>query len=507
MVTVIEKHKKMIQTVINQLPKYIQQYPTEDQILLNEFLTLLTYFGEAEYNRERLKKRFNDYTSGLLETSIYIQTPFLWFSRTFFQKANQTLGLTSFRGQSFYGYIAKQLRSWKTQIGVFELIRKITPLKDLAWEQQQYRSSQMSFPMSNEQSDAIKKMYELLEDNAIDSLNPKFVRSQLVNRFSAKLATTKELVGFLKLLESIWRLDYYTPAFGVRRLFYHIQTNEKQLEEIIQVNNPRNTLLNSSDFYKNREEPQDYFGIFTAPVQSVQSLENYLKNQEQKGILKIFKLSPIQNEYRSASLELYKIGSGWSPITSRHLQAVINEISEPENNKKHNIDWISPHYNQNWSYKKHQLPIEIIKLYCDLPRQYTLESLESKLNIENKNSVVSIKNRALLRQLHYNRVLNISWVPWQLVYEYSRQYYWLILPKLDIIRIIPLLKIIPIAMINLSKDNTFIWGYLTPKFVQELRNKTSWEIYPVIRSYSSQKPDFNWFNVETLEWITPSLLE
>ena len=50
MVTVTEMHKKMIRTVINQLPQYIQQYSPANQVLLTEFITILGYFEEAEYN-------------------------------------------------------------------------------------------------------------------------------------------------------------------------------------------------------------------------------------------------------------------------------------------------------------------------------------------------------------------------------------------------------------------------------------------------------------------------
>ena len=89
MVKVTEMHKKMIKTVIDQLPKYIQYYSPVDQMILTNFLLLIEYYEEAEYNREYLKHRLLEYNRKLLKTSEYLHTPFLWFTHTYFQKASK----------------------------------------------------------------------------------------------------------------------------------------------------------------------------------------------------------------------------------------------------------------------------------------------------------------------------------------------------------------------------------------------------------------------------------
>ncbi|MHA1207511.1 MAG: hypothetical protein ACTSSO_08090, partial [Candidatus Hodarchaeales archaeon] len=91
MVTLAEMNKKMIKTVISQLPPLIQHYPDSDQVLLNNFLELLKYFEEADYERSKLISRLTEYTNSLQEAAIYLQTPFLSFTKTYFQNAQATL--------------------------------------------------------------------------------------------------------------------------------------------------------------------------------------------------------------------------------------------------------------------------------------------------------------------------------------------------------------------------------------------------------------------------------
>ena len=509
MATVIEKHKKMIQTVINQLPKYFQQYPEENRKLLNEFHELLSCFDEAELNREGLKKRFNNYTSRLLGTDNYIQTPFLWFSITFFQKASQTLELTDFQGQSFYKYFAKQLRVWNAQPGVFELIRKITPLNDLAWEHLQYRSIQMTVPLSIEQYNTIKKMYALVKGNAIDTLNPTFVRSQLVGRFSKDFKTTKELTSLFTLLESVWRIDYHSPAFGIERLFYHIQSNQKSIEEIIGYHNSNNTLLNISDIFKVKNKSMDYIGVLYVPSDDIILLEKYLQSCERKGLLNLKILSNISSIRRSISLDFYKADVGWLNVEKPYLNQITSHLRNNKLNSTldENFDYLSPITNQEWHFNLHKMPEEIIKLYCELPSLYTFSDLLTKSKRRNSLSVNLIKRKGLLRQLLYNNVVSIYWIPRQLVYEYSLTYYYVVIPKTEIEQILSLLSIFPYSILNLSKEHIFVWAHLAPEIAKWINERLKWDLYEVRRYISPWKAEYSWFDEDQVKWVTPKILQ
>ena len=156
MVTLAEMNKKMIKTVISQLPPLIQHYPDSDQVLLNNFLELLQYFEEADYKRSKLISRLTEYTNSLQGADIYLQTPFLWFTKTYFQNAQATLTCATFRADSFYRYLSRYLRHAGGSPGVFELLRKHTKLENLEWEQLQYTSNKIETPLSTSKLNLIE---------------------------------------------------------------------------------------------------------------------------------------------------------------------------------------------------------------------------------------------------------------------------------------------------------------------------------------------------------------
>ena len=510
MVTVTEMHKKMIRTVINQLPLYIQQYSSADQRLLTEFLSILGYFEEAEYKRTYLINRLVEYNNTLLGTKIYLHTPFLWFSRAYLQKAQQILSRTDFHAQSFYEYLAKQLRTSKKQPGVFELIRKNTSLIDLAWEQLQYKSRLMLVPLSDNQYEMIQKMFRLVKNDAIRTLDPQLVRKHLIPDLSKGFTTKRDIFNFFTMLESIWQINYHSPAFGLSRLFYHIRMNDLPFEEIIPCHDSRNTVLNMSDIFTVRNASMDFIGVLYVPSHDINLLEEYLKIQEQKGVLKLKKLSVILTTRRSISLDLYKAGEGWSKIKSSYLNQIANEIKNTKTVSlfgDNNGNYLSSPFNPTWHFDQHQLPDEIIKLYCEISPQYTFSDLLLESETRNINSIHSLKNKGLLRQLFYNNVMNVDWIPWQMVYDYSLQYYWIILPKIDIKQIESLLRISPLSSANLSKENIFLWAYLTPETAQWIKEQFNWEVYTVTQYMSPWRAQYNWFDGNKLKWITPNFLQ
>ena len=500
----------MIQTVIKQLPQYIQQYSHRDQLVLNEFLEILKHVENVRVKRSSLIKYLRKYTEKLLNTEIYVQNPFLWFSEVYFSKAFQILSMTDFHAHSFYEYVVKQLRSSKNHPGVFELIRKNTPLTDLEWERLQYESSRMVAPLTHKQYEIIQKMFQLVTNGGINILDPNLVRKQLVSNLSTGFKTINELIHFFTTLEFLWHIDYHTSAFGISRLFCHIQIKKKQFEDILLIRRPQNTTLNMSRIYENRNKKQEYIGILYVPTNSIQSLKEFLKKQEQKGNIKIKKISPIDSNYRSISLNLYKPGEGWVKISSKYIQNIISQVSDPNTHLRMDIellDYLSPTFNQKWSFKQHKLPVEIIKLYCETPQEYNFESLKADSAITNKNTLISIKNRGLLRQLFDNHVLNVSWVPWQIVFDFSLDSYWLNLPKIEINKLIPLLQALPFTMVYLSEDSTSIFTYITPEIAQSIKKHSKWGVYAIKRYYVHQETKFDWFDEKKRDWITPRILE
>ena len=94
-------HKKMIKTVLEQLPQFIKRYSPEERVLLDKFMKQLNDFEKAEKNRTDLNNNYGEYTKGLLGTKEYLQTPFLWFAAAYFQKAKLTLNWSNFKASTY----------------------------------------------------------------------------------------------------------------------------------------------------------------------------------------------------------------------------------------------------------------------------------------------------------------------------------------------------------------------------------------------------------------------
>jgi len=502
-------HKKMIKTVLDKLPPHIKHYSPEDQVILIEFLNLLKDFEKAEIKRKDLINNYENYNKRLLGTKKYLHTPFLWFTVAYFQKARLTLNWANFQAESFYEYLAKFLRKNPSYYGVFELIRKQTPLNDEKWEQLQYACRKMVKPLSREQMKINEGIISIIKNQGIYALDPRIMKKKLSTNFPKGTKVDKALSAFLTNLESQWYLNYHSPAFGIERVFFHIEGLKARIDEIIHFHDPNNTILGLSDIYISRNQSNEYLGIFYVPTQDVKALTTFIRKHEQRGTFRLKELSKIKTISRKLSLEQYKANEGW-PITSKtDLQRITNLLKrdkEEEVTKDNTLTFTTPKFNENWHFNQHQLPIELIKLYSDVNTAYTFSELPSTLLSQKRKNQISKTNIGLLKQLKYNNILSIDWIPWRLVFEYSLDYFWIKIPRNFLEKVNHLLKIIPFSTVFLSDDKFYLWLHLTPQMVNWLKNEFDWEINPISRFLSPQPPNFNWFNQEELRWKTPRVL-
>jgi len=154
-----ESLKKYIKTILDQLPQYIEAYPPEEQELLIEFLSIVAYYEEADFQRKKLSQRFEEYNERVIKTNQYLNTAFLWFTESYLSTANLLLNISKFHATSFYEYLTKYLRGNSVTPGVFQLLKKKCSLPDLAWEKLQYSSNKLLYPLSNDQFEILIAIY------------------------------------------------------------------------------------------------------------------------------------------------------------------------------------------------------------------------------------------------------------------------------------------------------------------------------------------------------------
>jgi hypothetical protein len=509
MVKKAETHKKMIRTVLEQLPPYIKHYSPEDQVLLHEFLKLLGKFEKADKNRTELINNYESYTERKLETTEYYHTSFLWFTVAYFKKASSILNWTDFQAISFYEYLAKYLRKDPSYYGVHELIRNQIQLTDDKWEQLQYACTKMLKPLTKEEMKIIGELISIVKKEGIYTLDSRMVRKRLSGVFPKGTKTKKLITALLTNLESRWHLNLNPAAFGIERVFFHLQGIKGGIDEILDFNDPKNMILCLSDIYVSRDQPNDYFGVFYIPTQDIISLTSFLKNHEQKGTLKLKEMSQINTSFRGLSLERYNTEKGWPKMSKTDFQKLVELIKDEKEQQAQTegrMTNFTPKFDQKWKFDQHQLNIELIRLYCDIKNNYNFSELPLPLVKDKENNLIMKNNIGLLKQLKYNNIMSVDWIPWRLVFEYSLDFYWIIVPSKYLNNLIHFLKTVPFSMIYLTNEKIFLWLHLAPQIVNYLKNKFEWKIYPISYYSNPLSARFNWFNQEELRWKTPYVL-
>ncbi len=507
-----ESFKRFIKTIIEQLSPHIEMYPPADQNLLMDFLSVLQHYEEADYNRNKLSQRFEEYNKKVLGTDQYLQTAFLWFTFNYFWNAIPLLNISKFHGDLLYEYLVKHLRGSPTTPGVYGLVRGNIPLSDLAWEQLQYESNKLLIPLTENQLRIINSVYSCIEETGVYALDPHKLRSMIVKRvdFPKNIKPSDELNRFFIRMEGRWSFRFFSPALGLDRLIFNVQLQEStSLEDIIDFQNPENTVLCVSDIYSARNLPNTYFGNLLVPTQDIEQLESHLQQRENQGELILNKLLRITTTRTSVSLNHYQANSGWfrlSPTKMRRLTSLLKSKHPKKRQMKSYSLFLSSSFNDHWFYDQHPLSIEIIKLYSRIPDDFTYPYLPLRSNAQDSTALTRAEI-GLLKQLICNKVVYIEFVPWRVVYEFSLDIYCILLPKIPLFQLKRFLLLIPYSEIHYTENNICILARLTPKLVRWIENDLNWTVISIIRIHQRQNLDFNWFDLVKLQWKTPNVLK
>lgn len=193
------------------------------------------------------------------------------------------LNVSKFHVNLFNEYLVKHLRGSSDTPGVYGLISENIPLSNLAWEQLQYESNKLLVPLTENQLHIMNAVYSFIEETGVYALDPHKFRAAIVNRvsFPKNLKPSDELNRFLTRMDGRWSLHFSTSAFGFDRLVFHFQLRESALlEDLIEFQNPKNTVLSVSDVYIVKNLLNTYLGTLLVPTQEIGRLENYLQHCE-----------------------------------------------------------------------------------------------------------------------------------------------------------------------------------------------------------------------------------
>ncbi len=503
-----------IQTILDQLTDYIPMYSQKDQIHLNEFIRVLHHYKEADYDRKNLAQRYQDFRHEVLNAEQYLRLPFYWFVGTFLKNAHLLLNVSKFHANPFYEYIIHILRGNSQKNGVFQMIRHIKPLSDLVWEELQQESDKFLVPLTSTQFEILKAVYSCISDEGIYALDPQKLKISIQHqvRFPRKTKPLPEIKRLFSLLEGQWFIRFSSLAFGLERLFFHFQLEESiSLKEIFDFQNPNNTVLCMSDVFEVRRSPRTYLGIFYIPTHELNDFKNFVLAKDEEGFLILNDLQRINTKWSSISLNRYQPKTGWSELSPTEMQQIALSLKskKPRKRSKNRLSlYIPPPFNLNWYYHQHPLPQNIIRFFSNNPNiGYSFSNLPLGVTNDRKKKILSTTEIGLLKQLYYNQVIHIGFVPWRLVYEDSIDFYSINLPKIRDYQLERFLNIPLYSEIHETDKNIKIWVRLPPKLIQWIEDELNWEIFPLLLHHFPFDPDIHWFDSERLRWKTPEFLK
>jgi len=447
-----ETHKRFIQTVINQLPRYIELYSSDEQQLLNEFLNTLKYYNEADYKREHLSRRFIEYNQQYSQTQKYLDTPFLWFAVDYFSHANLTLSLAKFDGKTFYEYMTKPLKRSAQSKGLFSLIKNSTSLMDFEWENLQVTSTRIDIKLLDEHLIALNSVYKTIEELGVHSLNSTELKKKLTENTS-EFSYMRDYKNFHRLIDSQWALWFYPPAFDLSHVYINIILEENSnITDLIDFNDSHNTTLCNSRIYRIPISKNEYCGYLTIPSRMDTSLkEEFTLNQEKDKII-VKKYEKVSMERIGTSFALYETKKGWTdsiPSLNKQNLYALKRKKDPIDNSTLSNFYITPEFNDNWNFQKFIEPAKLILLYCKGSLFYNFDflPLNKVTSSDQSTNRYNMSEIGLLKYLYEKGVCRITYVATRLLYAFSPYQYEIILPKMTSNEVKHLVSWIPVYKI------------------------------------------------------------
>ena len=500
MVTRRENIRKYIKVILEQLPRYFHLYSPEDQIFLKLFLEPLYHYDEADKNRERLVKRLHDAQQDFIKNEIYVKHPFSWFAATFHENAEVSLLTSSFHADEFFDYILPILRGTAGENdGVFQLVRKCTSLDDLKWENLQYTCSKLRVPLSSNQLQLLTKIYDFIDIKPWNVLRPRRLRSMILDQDNTP-KLSRYLPKLFSMLNAIWTVWPYFPAFGLQQFFFQCKLNVG-LEEIIDFQNKDNHILQCSNMASIRNSPNEYMGVITLPENQENLLRIYLGQKMSEGLIESFKLQKIIGNRWSYSLAQYQTTSGWQELPKSQWDQGVHIIKLkylPRRRKTVHLSFLTPKVDSKWTYLQLSDPYEAIELICK-KNYFSFNDLVTK--------TYPSSDFPLLRKLFEKKMLFLDCNALRLRDEYSLDVYWIEAPKISLYQLKRFLELVPDAHTIFTENKCYVRTHLTERMRHRItRDLVDWTIYPLLPAHSYTKRNIDMFDKKSVYWKLPKIL-
>ncbi|MHA1226517.1 MAG: hypothetical protein ACTSPV_07220, partial [Candidatus Hodarchaeales archaeon] len=357
-----QRRKNFIRVIIAKIPGFITSYPKKEQELLLEFFDVLkNYDVDIVSSRDTFIKKVQTY----LKKHEYSKIPFHWYANTFLQNALVYLNYSDLFGHPFYQYLVQQLRGMKDTAGLFELIKKQTPLEDADWEKLQYLAIRLIKPLTLVELTTLNVISQATYDSDEKGIDIKHYFKILAK---TEYNTVKKIHKFAELLDLRWRILFYLPAFDLVQIAFKIQLTKDNvsIETLLNLTGSNISILRLSSMYRDRDNENTYTGIFIVPNYFINDFKKYLEECQENNTLNLINFDKIIQTQVSVAFNRYEANNGWKNLTKSETEELLMRLRNPRPRKPRNpLQFFSTtEPNQNWNYKQEEAPYSILTQFC-----------------------------------------------------------------------------------------------------------------------------------------------
>ncbi len=499
--------KRFIETMLVQLPKYIDSYPPNEKSLLEEFFQVLkAYQVDTQDSREKFSEFVMNFTKKYRPTEIYLRLPFMWFAIQYLENANRLLHTSSFFAEEFYEYLAEHFRGSSGKRGLFHLIREKIPLNAMDWEELQYTLGKLASPLTSEQSHILSLVISSLSEPNTLSLN-KMSLSSFIRKNTKIKYKNQDLNQFFNLIDARWTIQFDLETLGLERIICKFQIFGKtSLQEIIDFSNYKLYITLASQIYRLKTSPNTFIGVLIGPKDFYKYLLSHLKRLEQSKIISLREFSIIRKSKRSTSFVQYKDNQGWLSISPTRKKNLIQRLMTKQPRRRR-IVLTKMFFSETQTLIRDDFKTkdiyEIVSLFCKLNGYFTFEELTFGLNSEKRVFNLSKREEGLLSMLLRDNNVSVSFLSNQLRLDFSIDEYWVKIPHIPIGQLTHLLEWLPYSSIEVTEDSYHLRTVLTSKLEEIIQKHLKWEIFPIIEEYHPLKVEIGWFDKLRNQWNSP----
>ncbi|MHA1994515.1 MAG: hypothetical protein ACW97Z_08255 [Candidatus Hodarchaeales archaeon] len=505
-----EAWNRFLQTILKRIPPLITNYSASEQILISAVFEILSQGSvSTQGERDRFLASMDQFVRNTTDEIEYFNTPFLWFSNTFFLNARRLLVEASFHADNFIQYLVRVLRGDTNTQGVFQLLQNQTSLKDLKWELLQYYCNEIHDPLTETQINILRIIYSMVNSDPLRAMDQHY----LTREIAKNVHVSKQFRGLHHLfsrLDARWGVWMFPEAFGISISMFKLNLVEKsKFESILDFNSPDNFVLGMSNVYSTPNCPNSFFGFIYTPSESVPQLITHFEEQVRNNTLTDVSIEPVISTQAGSSLTLYSADNGWEdgyiPPEFKNSIESRRRINSKDVTLK--LGCITPRLSNNLNYKVLESPQQAIKVYIKTFKAFSFGNLPIKLGEDYHNSIFTQADLALLAKFFSKKIAGPTFTVRNILNEYSLDLYWVEIPPKWECTAPTFLHLLPWASILSTEKKTILIAPLSLNFLNWIETQLSWQVRQIHSVYRAKGLQEEWYDFQKVSWKVPRLLD